>query len=75
VWASLGILSANGLYFALSATGLRRAAGGSETFSTRSSGPARLLVTWPCRLLGHLADHRLALCRPRELAGSIYLSG
>jgi threonine/homoserine/homoserine lactone efflux protein len=78
VWASLGILSANGLYFALSATGLGALLAASETFfqAIKWAGAAYLVYLGLSALLGRPSP--ITVSRPAARGVSpraIYLSG
>jgi len=78
VWASLGILSANGLYFALSATGLGALLAASEAFFqvVKWAGAAYLVHLGLSALLGRPSP--ITVSRPTARAVSpraVYLSG
>ena len=78
VWASLGILSANGLYFALSATGVGALLAASETFfrAVKWAGAAYLVYLGLAALLGRPSP--ITVSRAAARGGSpltIYLSG
>ena len=78
LWASLGILSANGLYFALSATSLGALLVASEAFfqSVRWAGAAYLVYLGMAALLGQPSP--ITVSKSAASAGSpgsIYLSG
>jgi len=78
LWASLGILSANGLYFALSATSLGALLVASETFfqAIKWAGAAYLVYLGLAALLGQPSP--ITVSRSAARGGSppaIYLSG
>ena len=78
LWASLGILSANGLYFALSATSLGAVLVASETFfsAIKWAGAAYLVYLGLAALLGQPSP--ITISRSSARGGSpraIYLSG
>lgn len=78
VWASLGILSANGLYFALSATGVGALLAASEIFfrAVKWAGAAYLVYLGLAALLGRPSP--ITVSRAAARGGSpltIYLSG
>jgi homoserine/homoserine lactone efflux protein len=78
VWASLGILSANGLYFALSATGLGALMAASETFFAlvRLCGAAYLVWLGLSALLGRPSPITVSKSTARGRSPwTIYLSG
>jgi threonine/homoserine/homoserine lactone efflux protein len=78
VWASLGILSANGLYFALSATSLGALLVASETFFTavRWCGAAYLVYLGLAALLGRPSPITVSNSAARGRSPwSTYLSG
>ena len=78
VWASLGILSANGLYFALSATSLGALLAASEAFFTvvKWCGAAYLVYLGLAALLGQPSPITLTPSTDRaRSAAAIYFSG
>lgn len=78
VWASLGILSANGLYFALSATSLGALLVASEAFfqAVRWAGAAYLVYLGLAALLGQPSPITVSRSAARGASpGAIYLSG
>lgn len=78
VWASLGILSANGLYFALSATSLGALLVASEVFfqAVRWVGAAYLVYLGLAALLGQPSPITVSRSAARGASpGAIYLSG
>jgi len=78
VWASLGILSANALYFALSATSLGALLVASENFFfvVRWCGAAYLVYLGLAALLGQPSPITVSNTAPRGTSPrSIYLSG
>ncbi len=78
VWASLGILSANGLYFALSATSVGALLVASETFfqAVRWAGAAYLVYLGLAALLGQPSPITVSRAAARSVTPrSIYLSG
>jgi len=78
IWASLGILSANGLYFALSATSVGALLVASETFfaMVRWCGAAYLVWLGLSALLGKSSPITVSKATARETSPrSIYLSG
>jgi threonine/homoserine/homoserine lactone efflux protein len=78
VWASLGILSANGLYFALSATSVGALLVTSETFfqAVRWAGAAYLVYLGLAALLGQPSPITVSRAAARSVTPrSIYLSG
>ncbi len=78
VWAGLGILSANGLYFALSATSLGALLIASETFFLviKWCGAAYLVYLGLSALLGQPSPITVSTAAARGAAPrSIYLSG
>ncbi len=78
LWASLGILSANGLYFALSATSLGALLVASETFfqAIRWAGAAYLVYLGLAALFGQPSPITVSRSAARDGSpGAIYLSG
>ena len=78
IWASLGILSANGLYFALSATGLGALLVASETFfvAVRWCGAAYLIYLGTAALLGQPSPITVSKSAPGAASRrAAYLSG
>ena len=78
VWASLGILSANGAYFALSATSLGALLVASETFfqAIRWAGAAYLVYLGLAALFGQPSPITVSRSAARGGSpGAIYLSG
>lgn len=78
VWASLGILSANGLYFALSATGVGALLAASDTFfdAVRWCGAAYLVWLGLAALLGRPSPITVSQSTARGRSPrTIYLSG
>ncbi|UCG96667.1 MAG: LysE family translocator [Burkholderiales bacterium] len=78
LWASLGILSANGLYFALSATGVGALLVASETFfiAVKWAGAAYLVYLGLAALLGRPSPISISRAAARGGSpGAIYLSG
>ncbi len=78
VWASLGILSANGLYFALSATSLGAMLMASETFfiAVKWCGAAYLVYLGLAALLGQPSPITVSKSAARGRSpGAIFLSG
>jgi threonine/homoserine/homoserine lactone efflux protein len=78
VWASLGILSANGLYFALSATSLGALLVASETFfqAIKWAGAAYLVYLGLAALLGQPSPITVSRAAARAGSpGAIYVSG
>jgi len=78
VWASLGILSANALYFALSATSLGALLVASRTFFSvvKWCGAAYLVYLGVAALLGHPSPITLSNSAARGISPrSIFLSG
>jgi len=78
VWASLGILSANGAYFALSATSLGALLVASETFffAVKWCGAGYLVYLGLAALLGQPSPITLSNSAARGVTpASIYLSG
>ena len=78
LWASLGILSANAIYFALSATGLGALLVTSRAFFSlvKWCGAAYLVYLGLSALLGRPSSITVSRASPRGTsAASIYLSG
>lgn len=78
LWAALGILSANGIYFALSATALGAVLVSSPTFftSVKWAGAAYLVWIGLRTLLGHPSPLRISDANARgSSAAALWLSG
>lgn len=78
MWASLGILSANGLYFALSATSVGALLAASEPFfiAVKWCGAAYLVYLGLAALLGQPSPITVSRANARGGSpGAIYLSG
>jgi len=77
VFATLGILTANGLYFALSATGLGALVASSpKVFAgLKWAGAGYLVVVGVRALVGHSSPITISQARPEDRPRAMYLAG